>query len=658
MKRIYVLCLLLLAFCISSVQADVKLPAQFSDHMVLQQKEAAPVWGWAEPGEKVKVTASWGKSASTKADSQGKWKVKLRTPKAGGPYTLTIDGNNKITIKDVLIGEVWICSGQSNMEMGIGVVNNAAEEIAAANYPNIRLFDVDHATSLVPLNDVKGNWVRCTPETVANHGSWGGFSAAAYFFGRKLHTELDVPIGLIATNWGGTVSEAWTSPKALKPFKYFTRTLENIHYLIHDKDKLLERYESDIVEWEKELTAADEGSRKNWQAQNFDDSNWKDMVQPQKWSESDTELKNFDGIVWFRLDVDLPASMAGRDLEMHLGPIDDSDSVWLNGKHIVTTLDSWYIPRVYTIPASALKQGKNAIAVRIIDTAGDGGFDSVNPEDMRIGLPGANVSDCVSLAVSWKYKISRCEDIPNTPKSGLDYNMNTPTVLYNAMLSPLIPYRIAGAIWYQGESNRYDPILYRDIFPAMITNWRHDWGQGKFPFYFVQIAPFQYFDSNSSGALRETQSMTLKKLDNVGMAVTMDIGEERDIHPKDKLNVGERLARLALAKTYKHKKLTYSGPLYKSMKVKGDKAILSFDYVCNGLVAKDGPLTDFVIAGEDKIFVNATAVIDGDKVVVSSPEVSIPVAVRYGWAEWCQPNLFNADGLPASSFRTDDWPLK
>ena len=657
MKRNYGLCLLFMLCGMSTVRADVKLPAQFGDHMVLQQKKSVPVWGWAEPGETVEVKGDWkDKSVSTKADAEGKWQVKIRTPKAGGPYTLTVTGNNEIVISDVLVGEVWICSGQSNMEMGVGLVNNAAEEIAAANYPNIRLFDVDHAISAVPLDNVKGSWVRCSPETVGDHGSWGGFSAAGYFFGRKLHKELDVPVGLIATNWGGTVSEAWTSEEALKPFEYFNVPLENINDMANNQDKLLARYENAIVEWEKELAVADEGSREGWQGQGFDDSGWKEMVQPQKWSQSNTELKDMDGIVWFRLNVDLPAAMAKSDLEMNLGPIDDCDTLWVNGKHIVTTLEQWYIPRVYTIPASALKEGENTIAVRIIDTGGDGGFDSGSPEDMRIGLADAKVEDCVLLSGAWKYKVSECK-MPRIPQSGLNFNQNSPTALYNGMLAPLMPYGIAGAIWYQGESNRYDPMLYRDIFPAMITNWRDDWGQGKFPFYFVQIAPFQYFDNNSSAALREAQAMTLDKLDNVGMAVTMDIGEERDIHPRDKFNVGERLARIALAKTYKQKKVCYSGPIYKSMKVKGDTIVLSFDHVCDGLVAKDGPLTDFVIAGEDKQFVKATAVIDGKKIVVSSPEVAKPVAVRYGWVEWCQPNLFNSDGLPASSFRTDGWEV-
>ena len=460
-------------------QADVKLPAIFSDHMVLQQNSSVLVWGWAEPGEKIEVKGCWQwfGGTKTKADEKGRWRVTIKTPKASdNAATLKIKGSNEIILSDILIGEVWICSGQSNMEMGMTAIDNADEEIAKADYPDIRLFHVGQAISTVPLQDVTGNWVKCSPETVASRGTWGGFSAAAYYFGRKLHKELHVPIGLISTNWGGTKAEAWTSRETIKDFDRFQKIMEMI-------------------------------------------------------------------------------------------------------------------------------------------------------------------------------------DNPEKREANFKMHQNQPTALYNAMIAPLIPFRIAGVVWYQGESNRYDPILYRTLFPAMIKDWRQHWGQGDFPFYYIQIAPFQYKGRDPSQAIREAQMMTLDTVSNVGMAVTMDIGEEKDIHPHNKLDVGERLARWALAKTYGQKDLVYSGPIYKSMAVENGKIRVSFDYVDGGLTAKDGGLTDFEIAGADQKFVPAEAAIDGETILVSSDEVKDPVAVRYAWSNWVEGSLFNKAGLPASSFRTDNWPL-
>ncbi len=644
----------LLSLCLSNAWGDVTLPAIFGNHMVLQQKKSVAVWGWAEPGEAIKVKGDWQWfAASTKADADGKWSVKIRTPKAGGPHTLTITGNNEIVLDDVLMGEVWICSGQSNMEFTprwLGDESNLKTVAESAN-PQIRLFEVANEISTTPRQDCEGSWTLCEPETVMD------FSAVGYYFGKELNEALDVPIGLISSNWGGTPAETWTRREALLPFEQFAEKLDYLKDPVTASSKLKATFEQAMVNWENELAALDEGTRDGWQTPGLDESDWTDMEQPGKWSQSETELKDVDGIVWFRRTTNLPPSWAKHDLELHLGPVDDIDTVWVNGVKIGTTTDSWIVPRKYLIPASVLKVGKNTIAVRIIDNQGDGGFASDNADDMRIGPAGADVKACATLAKTWKYKISHQGRIPNAPQSTLRIDQNSPTTLYNGMLAPLIPFRIAGAIWYQGEANRNESILYRELFPAMISNWRQDWGQGKFPFYFVQIAPFEYNDSFSSGGLREAQMMTLDKLDNVGMAVTMDIGEAKDIHPKNKVDVGNRLARWALAKTYKKKGIVYSGPLYKSMKIEGDKIRLSFDYVDGGLMAKDGDLTDFTIAGEDRKFVKANAVIDGGTIVVSSPAVKNPAAVRYGWADWCQPNLFNSAGLPASSFRTDDWPL-
>ncbi len=476
LRRALAACLVTLSASLAN--AEVKLPQIFSDDMVLQQKTQAPVWGWAEPGEKVTVTLGDAKAEAT-TNEQGKWMTKIQTPGAGGPMTLVIKGKNEIALKNVLMGEVWVCSGQSNMQWSVAASTNAKEEIENAKYPKIRLFTVPSAKEMPqpePQADLGLDlqWTECTPQSVP------GFSAVAYFFGRKLQQELDVPIGLINTSWGGTICEAWTSKPAL---------------------------------------------------------------------ESDPD--------WY-------------------GPI--------------------------------LERGKT--------------FQAGNP--------------------------------------------NQPAVLFNGMINPLVPFAIKGAIWYQGESNLGRAEQYAKLFPAMITDWRKNWGQGDFPFLFVQLAPYCYAgdkanntpkDSKQLGELWEAQLKTLK-LPNTGMAVTTDITELFDIHPKNKQDVGQRLALWALANSYEKSDVVYSGPLYDSMAVEDNKIRLKFKHVGGGLEAKDGqPLNFFTIAGEDQAFVDAKAEIDGDTIVVTSDQVEKPVAVRFGWSDFATPNLFNKAGLPASPFRTDDFPM-
>ncbi|MCE5187342.1 MAG: hypothetical protein LLF76_14580 [Planctomycetaceae bacterium] len=633
--------------------ADVKLPAVFGDGMVLQQKSSAAVWGWAAPGEKIDVKASWMKSAkSTKADKDGKWSLNIRTDKAGGPYTLSIKGANEITLNNVLLGEVWVCSGQSNMEFTMAMLKSEPvnADIAKADFPQIRLFTVAKATSGVPLEDVSGQWQVCSPQTV------GSFSATAFYFGRKLHEELNVPIGLVSTSWGGTKAEVWMSKESLMKFDQFRDIVKDLGSP-ESTAAGSKKYEQALADWEQKVGELDAGLKEKWFDPQLDDADWKTMELPTFWEK--TELGQMDGIVWFRRTTTLPPSWARTDMELRLGPIDDVATVWFNGVPLGTTF-GYNIPRVYRIPQSALRVGKNTIVVRVVDFLADGGFGG-SADDMRIGPPGSDVKTAATVARTWKYKVGYSGPVPMSPdqtgNSGKP-NHTTPSALYNAMIAPILPMRIAGAIWYQGESNCYDPILYRTLFPALITDWRKQWHQGDFPFYYVQIAPWDYGGTTNSQAIREAQMMTLDAVPNVGMAVTMDIGDEKNIHPKDKVDVGDRLARWALAKDYGRKDLVYSGPIYKSMKVKDDAIQLSFDYINGGLVAKGGDLTDFTIAGEDRKFVPASAVIESDKIVVSSSEVKKPAAVRYGWSNWVKGSLFNNAGLPASSFRTDDWPLQ
>jgi sialate O-acetylesterase len=474
-------------------KAELKLHALFSDHMVLQCDLPCPVWGTVEPGEEISVAVA-GQKKSAKAGADGKWSIKLDAMKAGGPHEMTVAGRNSITLHDVLVGEVWICSGQSNMEMSVNSSNNAAEEKAGAKFPNIRLFTVPKKQADEPQRDVQGSWKECGPDTV------GGFSAVAYFFGREINQKLGVPVGLIHTSWGGTPAEVWTSDPVMHSRPEFKNFLD--YYA-----KQHEGYQQKLAKYKE-----------------------------------DAEKAKAEG---------KPAPKA-----------------------------------------------------------------------------------------------------PNAP-------MKT-SCLYNAMIAPLIPFGIKGAIWYQGESNAGNAKLYQTLFPAMIKNWRDDWGQGEFPFGFVQLANYlprkeQPGESNWA-ELRESQTMTLS-LPKTGMAVIVDIGDAKDIHPKNKQDVGKRLALWAQSQVY-GKDIVYSSPLYDSMKVEDGKVRLSFKHAGSGLEAKGEKLVGFSIAGEDRTFVWADAKIDGKTVVVSSDKVAKPVAVRYAWADNPDCNLYNKEGLPASPFRTDDWPKK
>lgn len=500
------LALMWCAFASHVAHADVALPAVIGDHMVLQQGMNIPIWGTAGPGENVVITIA-GQQVQTTADENGKWTVSLNPLEYGGPFTLRVTGSNSIVVHDVLVGEVWVCSGQSNMQMAVSRVNNAEKEIAEADFPNIRFFTVPRTVSDKPLDDTTGSWTACTPQTVP------GFSAVGYFFGRELHKTLGVPVGLIHTSWGGTPAEAWTSLPALSAVPELRQLAQDWDERILAYPKALADYQKAHAQWEKAAQKARaEGTK----------------VPPE--------------------------------------------------------------PKAPQNPATS----------------------------------------------PWR-----------------------PAGLFNGMISPLIPFAIRGAIWYQGESNANRAYHYRTLFPTMIRDWRKHWGEGDFPFLFVQLANFmarKREPTESAWAeLREAQLMTLA-LPNTGMAVIIDIGEANDIHPRNKQDVGKRLAAWALGTTY-GKDVVISGPLYDSMTIEGNRIRLRFKHVDGGLVAKGGRrLKGFAIAGEDRKFYWAHAKIDGDTVVVRSFRVPKPVAVRYAWADNPECNLYNAAGLPASPFRTDDWP--
>lgn len=615
--------------------ADLKVAGAFTDHMVLQQSSDAPIWGWSSPGEKVTVQAGWGVQTTVKAGADGKWMAKVKTPKAGGPFAISISTpTEQKFLSDVLIGEVWVCSGQSNMQWAMSQSNSnplestTERDILAANYPNIRLFTVPRVGSRTPQVDVQGQWLPCTPESVRD------FSAVAYFFGRDIHTKANVPVGLISTNVGGTESELWTSEEFLRQIPDLAKTIDN-------NKNALDEFQKATETWASSILTADKGWP-DWSKPDYDDSTWAKVEPITKWFKV-PDLSDFDGIVWFRSEFEFNGDPS-KEAKLTITPTDDMDVTFINGYKIGQT-NFFNTNRSYAIPAGTLKQGKNQVTVRVHDTGGDGGF-----SDEEGGMLLTQDSTTVKIS-NFRYQKS----VPQASlPQGPSYRGRNYSTLYNAMIHPLIPLKIRGAIWYQGEANVDRAYQYRQAFPKMIECWRKLFKQGDFPFYFVQIAPFTY-GNEMSPELREAQLLTMQKVKNTGMVVVSDATPNvRDIHPQDKLTPGVRLARWALAKVYGQKRLEFSGPIPSGSKAEGPKMRVKFDHA-KGLKFMGEPV-GWEIAAADKKYYPAKAAIDGESVVVWSDQVTTPVAVRLGWTDAGIPNLFNADGLPTTSFRTDDWP--
>ena len=500
----------------AAARAEIRLPHVFGSHMVLQQEKPLTIWGWATPGET--VTVQFDKATqTTKANGKGEWKVVLPAMKAGGPYMLTVSGSSTVTFDDVMIGEVWLCSGQSNMEFGLGMANNAKEEIANANHPGIRLLMVDNHWDPQAQSDMKGTWKVCTPESVAQ-GGWNGFSAAGYFFGRELNEKLGVAVGLVEADWGGTRIESWTPPEGFAAVPALKDEFEKVQL----GDPRTQLHQQRLGETLNQFEQWDQAARKALTAQ--------EIVPP--------------------------------------------------------------------VPAY--------------------------PDELRA-----------------------------------PHDLQQATALYNGMIHPLEPFPIRGAIWYQGESNLGEGMRYAEHMRALVGGWRQLWGEGDFPFYFVQIAPFNYGGNPAAEAeIWEAQTVAADTIPNAGMAVINDIGNLQNIHPTDKQDVGHRLALLALAKTYGQKDLVYSGPTFKSLTAEGDHLRVTFDHVGGGLKSRDGKPLDWfeIIDADEGGFVKADARIDGDSVVLSAPGVKHPVAMRFAWSGLAEPNLMNAEGLPAGAFRAGQVP--
>ncbi len=662
--------IIMIVLCTSMIgHANVQLPAFFANNMVLQQNTRAPIWGKATPGATIEITASWDFSTSVICAENASWKAELETPSAGGPYTISIkDGDSVLLLENVLIGEVWLCSGQSNMEMPLSgwlpndTIQYSETEIRNANYPEIRMFTVARHASIKPVDDVNGKWLECSPKTAPP------FSATAFFFGKKLYQELNIPIGLIHSSWGGTPAEAWTSREYIAKMDDYHEALRKIDESLPALKKLSDWLVQFPTINTQELSGDNIWSQLEFQDSScrridFDDSKWNIMNLPVLWEQ--TEMQEFDGAVWFRKTVSIPENWSGRDLEIQLGPIDDFDRTYVNGKLVGAIEEDGHYQtlRIYDIPAELNNQDTMIIAVRVNDNRGGGGIWG-KAEQMNLVLKGTGES--ISIAGEWKYLPvaelrgvtyyifgAEGEKYHDRPVLPIEESAYIPTTLYNGMIAPLVPYTIKGAIWYQGESNTGNPIQYETLFPLMITNWRNDWGY-EFPFYYVQIAPYDYGEDTPSEFLRDAQRKTLS-LANTGMAVTLDIGVNSNIHPPYKQEVGERLALWALAKQY-DKAIVFSGPLYKSFKIEKKKIRVSFNYAEGLQFTSDKP-EGFLIAGEDRVFYPAQVKIQNNELLVFSKIVKSPVAVRYAWSNTAKSSLMNGAGLPASSFRTDDWEI-
>jgi sialate O-acetylesterase len=610
--------------------------------MVLQRGKPIRFWGWAKAGEKVRVAVE-GAAAEGTAGADGRWQTEVKAPAPGGPYTVTIShADQSVVLHDVLVGDVWLCGGQSNMELPLARTRDGEEEIAQADHPQIRLFHVQSHVSYAPAAVVSGSWKICSPKTVAENG---GFSAVAYFYGRKLQDTLKVPIGLIQDCWGGTPAESWMSPETLRGLQEFDEPLAEIDRL-HQKGGA--EYGSFLMHW---LDEYDVGNNK-WSAADFDDSKWKVVKIPGGFAE--LGVAETPSICWFRKEILLPDPLPAGSAVLHMGVVEKMDTAYINGQWVGAS--SWVEnPRAYFIKPGVLKPGKNSIAVRVFKLKPNGGFMSKG-ETLSLTVGSTNIP----LAGEWRGALSVDARPPHSLPLTYENYPTMPAILYEGMVEPLAPLSIRGAIWYQGEANFLRAHQYRTLLPAMIGDWRKVFQQGDFPFYIVSLPKFmQHRDQPGDDAwaeLREAQALTAGTVKNSALAVTVDTGEADNIHPKDKKVVGERLALCALANEF-GEKIPFAGPTFISMTEIPGALKLKFKNADVGLVVKGGEAPEeFSVAGKDRKWHWAEARIEGDSVIVSSKEVPEPVAARYAWQANPKATLFNGAGLPAVPFRTDDWP--
>lgn len=643
------ICMLGLAAAEDVAPARPLLHPLFSDGAVLQRGKPVAIWGWAAPGATVSVTFPAGSPpVAVQAGADGRWQAALGPFTAGGPFELNVaSGTATAAAKDVLVGDVWICSGQSNMEMSVGSSANAAEEIAKADWPLIRHVRVEKVISGKPRELLAVKWKPATPAHVRE------FSAAGFFMARHLHQELRVPIGVINSSYGGTLAQAWTSAEALATLPAFAKPLADFQSLTQQVEQQRAATGKEFPElFNAWLAANDPGTAATppWSAATVDAAGWTAAKLPGALEEAKI-TRAWRGTLWLRKEFTLPDA-AAVDALLSLGTPSGFETTWVNGQHLATHSGGW--DRRYTVPARMLKAGINVIAIRLTATNGRPGL-TVGPEQLSITPVGG---ERIPLAGDWQVRIGVALDQAAPLPLRLDGHPGV-TSLFNGMIAPLIPLSCAGFAWYQGEANVGAAAGYRELLPTMIGDWRRRFSQGDLPFLIVSLASFteraEQPSDSSWAELREAQAWIAKQVPAGGLALAIDIGEAKDVHPKNKQEVGRRLALAALAVAY-GKQLAWSGPWYSGMAVEGPAIRLRFDHVGEGLATVDGAaLTGFAIAGEDRKFVWAEARIEGAQVVVSAPSVAAPVAVRYAWANNPACNLVNKAGLPAVPFRTDSW---
>ena len=659
---------LFLIGCQTNSPTELSLNNLFNDHMVLQQDTLVSFWGQATKGVKVNLHCSWGAQATTVADETGNWMVKLNTPKADNKsHTVTVKSKkNTIEIEDVFLGEVWLASGQSNMEMPMKgfryariheLVEGAEEEIANANYPEIRMFTVKRIIAFESQENTEGNWAVCSPETL------GEFSAVAYYFGKKLHQELNIPIGLIHSSWGGSPAESWVRLDFIEKIKGFENTSKRLE-IANDPNTPYNKWvaKHTSVKWDSLIEVDNfkwvDETHLEFLSSDYNDDAWQDATVASIGEAF--EKDDFNGIGWIRQQLNIESLPQG-DLVFDLGETDDLYTIFINGE-MIGRKEYWGVAsNRYTFSSGVLKKGQNTIAIRFIDVWGEGGL---NVDRNR----GIYIKDkkIIALNEDWKlnrvcyltggdfYKLeSNDEEIALASPERMPHQSNSPTTLNNGMIAPLVPYTIKGFIWYQGESNEQRAEEYKTLFPAVIDSWRAQWKNEALPFYYVQIAPFAGYglrtdaaERMTSAELRESQMLTLAK-SNVGMAITTDVGDDKLIHPPKKKEVGDRLALWALNKDYGYTDLVHSGPIYKSMRFNKGRALVSFDHAGSGLYCPDNTIKHFEIAGTDGKYYPAKARIIGKEVMVWSNKVPQPKGVRLGWKNYFEINLFNKEGLPA-----------
>ncbi|MFY0626253.1 MAG: sialate O-acetylesterase [Reichenbachiella sp.] len=633
--------ILSLGSCTSNNDANISLPKLVSNGMVIQRNSAVNIWGWSDPNQKIDLEFN-DESYETTSDKNGNWLIKLNHLSAGGPYDLSI--NDSIWVRDILVGDVWLCSGQSNMELNMKRISPAyPDDILNVENKKIRYFHVprvyDFKTERQDLEG--GQWVSTSSESIQN------FGAVAYYFGKTLYDKYNVPIGLINAALGGSPVESWISEDAIRSFPIHFEEAQRFK-----SDSLIKTIQLNDEErrniWYQTSSNKDQGNQnQKWSEPSLDDSDWKEIDVPGYWGDND--LGGLNGVVWYRKDITLSSKNMQDPATLVLGRIIDADSTFVNGQ-FVGNVTYQYPPRRYLIPDSLLKKGNNNITVRVINNRGRGGF----LLDKNYELIFKN--EILDLSGKWKYRLG----VEMNPLERQTFIRWKPVGLFNGMISPLLNYNIKGAIWYQGESNASRAEEYDELFPAMIQNWREKWGIGDFPFLYVQLANYMKRMDNPNESnwarLRESQSKALS-MTNTAMAVAIDLGEWNDIHPLNKKDVGKRLALSAQKLAY-NEDVIFSGPTYKSMEVRGNQIILSFDNIGSGMVIKEeqASLNEFAIAGTDKKYVWGNAKIVNDQVIVWNENIKNPLAVRYAWADNPdKANLYNKEGLPASPFRTDNW---